>query len=1169
MESSANNTKKTIKKKVITNSDKDVINTEDSNLRKKYVKLDQITHVKTRPGMYIGSIEEDVQNLWILNNDQTRMEKKIIKYIPGLFKIFDEIIVNAIDHVTRLKTKDKSEVGHYVKNINVSIDKETGIIEVINDGDGIEVVIHPEHKIYIPELIFANMLTSTNYDDNEEKIVGGTNGLGAKLTCIFSEFFEIETVDSKRKLLYKQKYDEGMTKISEPIIEKSNNKPYTKIRFKPDYKSFKIDGLNESIYKLFEKRVYDICALTDREINVVLNGKKIEINNFEKYIDLYIGSKEEHTRVYEYVNENWEICASYNDFNGFEQISFVNGIWTIKGGKHVDYILNQIVKKLIEVIQKKKKNTENIRPQTVKDNMILFVKCNIVNPSFDSQSKETLTTPITKFKFKADITDKFIDKLYKSGIVEKIMEINQIHNVNSLKKTDGKKKNVIRGIHKLDDANFAGTNKSSECTLILTEGDSAKTMALAGLSKVGRDRYGVFPLRGKLLNVKDVSMKKILENEEITNLKKILGLETGKIYKNINDLRYGKIMIMTDQDHDGSHIKGLLFNMFYTMWPSLIKDHNFMSCMMTPIVKVFKGNMVHSFYNLSDFEDWKKINNNYSNWTIKYYKGLGTSTEEEAIEYFTEMKTLNYFFDQDKSDESLDLAFNKKRADERKIWLSGYDRKNVLDYKNNEVSYTDFINKELIHFSNYDIERSIPSICDGLKISQRKILYGCFKKNLVDKEMRVAQLASYVSEHTMYHHGETSLQGAIIGMAQDFVGANNINLLTPNGQFGTRVMQGKDASQPRYIYTLLNTITTKIFIKQDQAILKYLEDDGFQVEPEFYIPIIPMILVNGAIGIGTGFSTNIPNYNPKDIIRILKNLLNDENVDEKTELAPWYIGYTGDIIKQGDKYVSKGKFNKVSISKIQITELPIGMGTDDFKSMLEDLLDDNKKDEKTKESPIKHYDNNSSHIKIDFTLHFNNSTTLEEYMKLENNNNIKLENEFKLISSKNMGTTNMYLFNEKGQITKYENPIHIIKEFYRIRLEFYNKRKLYLLEQKKDIINLNENKIRFIKDVINNIIIVHKLTKLELENKLKELEYFKHNDSYDYLIKIPIYNLTMDKVEELENECSKYKGEYEDILNKNIKTMWLEDLISLEKEYEKYEIYRLNKLKNNKILKKK
>lgn len=1166
MASSSTSGKKTIIKKI----KKDNVDVEHNNidLTKKYIKLDQITHVKTRPGMYIGSIEEDVHNLWVLNSDENKMEKKIIKYIPGLFKIFDEIIVNAIDHATRLKTKDKSEVGYYVKNITVSIDKETGIIEVINDGDGIEVVIHPEHKIYIPELIFANMLTSTNYDDNEEKIVGGTNGLGAKLTSIFSEFFEIETIDAKRKLLYKQKYDEGMTKISEPIIEKSNNKPYTKIRFKPDYKSFKMEGLNESMYKLFEKRVYDICALTDREINVVLNGKKIEINNFEKYIDLYIGSKDEHTRVYECINDNWEICASYNDFNGFEQISFVNGIWTIRGGKHVDYILNQIVKKLIEVIQKKKKNTDNIRPQTVKDNMILFVKCNIVNPSFDSQSKETLTTPITKFKFKADISDKFIEKLYKSGIVEKIMEINQLHNVNSLKKTDGKKKNVIRGIHKLDDANLAGTNKSSECTLILTEGDSAKTMALAGLSKVGRDRYGVFPLRGKLLNVKDVSMKKILENEEITNLKKILGLETGKIYKNINDLRYGKIMIMTDQDHDGSHIKGLLFNIFHTMWPSLIKDHNFMSCMMTPIVKVFKGNMVLSFYNLSDFEDWKKINNNYSNWTIKYYKGLGTSTEEEAIEYFTEMKTLDYFYDKDKSDESLDLAFNKKRADERKLWLAGYDKKNVIDYKNNQVSYTDFINKELIHFSNYDIERSIPSICDGLKISQRKILYGCFKKNLVDKEMRVAQLASYVSEHTMYHHGETSLQGAIIGMAQDFVGANNINLLTPNGQFGTRVMQGRDASQPRYIYTLLNTITTKIFMKQDQSILKYLEDDGFQVEPEFYIPIIPMILVNGAIGIGTGFSTNIPNYNPRDIIKLLKNLLNDENIDN-IELAPWYIGYTGDIVKQGDKYVSKGKFNKVSISKIQITELPIGIATDDFKCLLEDLLDDTKKDEKTKESPIKHYDNNSSHIKVDFTLHFNNSTKLEEYMELENNNNTKLENEFKLISSKNMGTKNMYLFNEKGQITKYDNPIHIIKEFYKIRLEFYNKRKIYLLEQKKDIINLNENKIKFIKDVINGVIIVHKLTKIELENKLLELKYFKHNDSYDYLIKIPIYNLTMDKVEELENECNKCKGEYDEILNKSVKTMWLEDINSLEKEYDKYENYRLNKLKNSKILKKK
>lgn len=1140
---------------------------EETIIAEKYKKLDQKEHVLTRPGMYIGSIETDTCDTWIFEEDGKKMIKQSVKYVPGMFKIFDEILVNAIDHAVRLKSQKASgQDVNLVKNIKISVDKETGIIEVTNDGDGIEVVKHPEHNIYIPELIFGNLLTSTNYDDTEEKIIGGQNGLGAKVCAIFSSFFEIETVDHSRKLHYCQRFQDNMSVVHPAKITKCTKKPYTTIRFKPDYARFNMDnGLTDDMYRIIKKRVYDACAVTDSDITVHFNGEKLEFKTFEKYVDLYIGSKAEHTRVYEAINDRWEVCASYNNFNGFEQLSFVNGIWTIRGGKHVDYITNQIVKKLIEMIQKKKKDV-NVKPQTVKDNLIVFIKCSIVNPTFDSQSKETLTTVSSKFGSKADISDKFIEKLYKSGIVEKILEISEIHGVNSMKKTDGKKRSVIRGIYKLEDANWAGTAKSKECTLILTEGDSAKTMVLAGLSKVGRDKYGVFPLRGKLMNVKDVTAKKITENEEITNLKKILGLESGKEYKSLDDLRYGKIMLLTDQDHDGSHIKGLIFNMFHSLWPSLVKCNDFITTMMTPIVKVSKGNLVISFFNMSDFDDWKNANSDHKTWTIKYYKGLGTSNENEAMEYFTNMQTIEYKYCHQESDESLDLAFNKKRADERKEWLAHYDRKQVVSAKSSTVTYTEFVNKELIHFSNYDIERSIPNICDGLKVSQRKILYCCFKKNLVDKETKVAQLAAYVSENSAYHHGEASLQGAIVGMAQDFIGSNNINILQPNGQFGSRVQGGKDASQPRYIFTLLNDLALKVYMKVDNQVLTYLEDDGFPVEPEYYIPIIPMVLVNGAVGIGTGFSTNIPCFNPKDIITIIKGLLQG-NSNDSTEILPWYHGFNGTIEKVNNKFVSRGTFKRIAPTKIEVTELPVGTWTEDFKIMLEDMLDMSDKTATAKKSepkcPIKHYDNNSSHVGISFTIHFNNSDTLDEYMQIENNGYTKFENDFKLVSSKNLGTTNMYLFNETGQITKYDTPFDIIKSFFSVRLEYYRKRKEFMLSQKKDMIDLFENKIRFIRSVISEEIIVHKLKKQELEARLHDDSYNKHNDSYDYLVKIPIYNLTIDKVEELEHECVKCQEEYDSIMSQTPENMWLTDLESFENHYEKYIIMRNAKMNTN------
>lgn len=1123
----------------------------------KYVKLDQREHVLTRPGMYIGSIETDAYDTWVYCEEEQKMVKKTVKYVPGLFKIFDEILVNAIDHSVRLKSKSESEVGHFVKNIKIKISQDTGIFEVTNDGDGIEVLKHPEHGIYIPELIFGNMLTSTNYDDSEEKTIGGQNGIGAKACNVFSEFFEVETVDSVRKSLYIQRFEVNMSKTLAPSITKYTKKPYTTIRFKPDYAKFNIsvgDAVYTDMMMVIKKRVFDACAVTDKDISVWLNDTKLEYKTFERYVDLYIGNKTEHARVHEIINDRWEIVASYNNFNGFEQVSFVNGIWTIRGGKHVDYICNQVTKKLIELIGKRRKDVANhLKPQAVKDNLIVFVKSTIVNPTFDSQSKETLTTPASKFGSKGEVSDKFIDKLYKSGIVEKLVEISALQGNADLKKTDGKKKDTIRGIHKLDDANWAGTSKSQECTLILTEGDSAKTMVIAGLSKLGRDRYGVFPLRGKLMNVKDMTLKKILENEEITNLKKILGLESGKEYKSVADLRYGKIMILTDQDVDGSHIKGLLFNVFHTLWPSLMKDHNFITSMMTPIVKASSKSQVMSFYNLTDFENWRKEQPG-SGWSIKYYKGLGTSTEEEAIQYFTDMKSIDYVYNGQSSDEKIELAFNKKKADERKQWLSMYDKQNILDYKDREVTYDSFVDKELIHFSNYDLERSIPSLCDGFKVSQRKILYSCFKKNLVEKEIRVAQLAAYVSENAAYHHGEASLQGAITSMAQDFVGANNINLLLPNGQFGSRVCGGKDASQPRYIHTLLNPLTNTIFKKDDQAILTYLDDDGFPIEPDFYMPVIPLVLVNGALGIGTGFSTNVPSYNPLDITRVLKMLLRNEECTD--ELKPWYCGFIGKIEQQNQKYVSRGVWKRTAPTKIQVTELPIGFWTEDFKVMLEDML---MNDSKNENKVLKSYESNYTHCTVDFTLQFMNSGIVDELVTPGEDGITKFDTTFKLVSPKLLGTSNMYLFNENGQITKYNSALDIIKAFYHVRMSFYEKRKAYMLEKMAHDIEVLKNKIRFIKSIVCKELDVSAYKKAELVEYLEQQAYMTVDDCFDYLIKIPIYNITKDKVEDLEADIRSLDGKHADLLDKPLSDIWKEELQEFENAYDKYLSARLAK----------
>jgi DNA topoisomerase II len=1132
-----------------------------NQLAKKYKKLDHREHVLQRPNMYIGNVDQDTCLTWVLSDtEENKMIQKELTYVPGLYKIFDEILVNAIDHSIRLKmNKEDGSTVNLVKNIKVNIEQDTGYIEVYNDGDGIDIEKHPEHHIYIPELIFGHLLTSTNYDDKKERVIGGMNGLGAKACNIFSKHFVVETVDSKRKKLYKQEFCDNMSKRDDPKITSCAKKPYTLFRFLPDYEKFKMKSLSKDMYDLMVKRVYDACAVTEGDVNVYLNDKKLDYKNFEKYVDLYLGSKSEHCRVYEKIDDRWEVVASFNDEGGFQQISFVNGIWTIRGGKHVDYICNQLLKKLIDIAQKKKKDL-SIKPQYIKDNLILFLKSTIVNPNFDSQTKETLTTPFSKFGSKPEISDKFVEKMYKSGIIEKAINIGTLLDTKTAKKTDGKKKSTITGIPSLDDANWAGTSKSRECTLILTEGLSAKTMAIAGISVVGRDKWGVFPLRGKVMNVKDTAAKKIYENQEIANLKKILGLESGREYESLDDLRYGRVMLMTDQDTDGSHIKGLIFNLFHSLWPSLMRTDGFefICSMLTPIVKVFKGKDIKKFYSLPDFESWRKDNNNGNGWTVKYYKGLGTSTEQEAIEYFTQMKNVTYKWTttgekSSPSDESMDLAFNKSRADDRKEWLANYNRTDVVDYRDTEVSYEDFINKELIHFSNYDLERSIPSMCDGFKVSQRKILYGCLKKPLWEKEIRVAQLASYVSETSAYHHGEASLQMAITGMAQDFVGSNNINLLRPNGQFGTRIHGGKDASSPRYIYTLLHPLTKVIFNKDDNDILKHLDDDGFPVEPEFYLPIIPMILVNGTVGIGTGFSTNIPCYNPKDIVETIKNILNGKEVDymnKENDLKPYYHGFQGKIDKLNGKWHSRGCYNRSTATKVEITELPVGVWTADFKELLEDMVSD--KEGKYKNFPLKSYESHYSAQKVKFVLHFTSSASLETLMKTDDNGLTKLETELKLCTTKTLGTTNMYAFNEKGQITKFETAKHIIYEFVHMRMIYYKKRKEQQLDRLGKEINKLNNKIRFVLDVISNKIAVYKMKKVELEERLKELEFDMYDNSYDYLTKIPIYNFTTDKVKELQDEIKNKEVTIAELETLTESHMWMTDIEEFEKVYTSY-----------------
>ena len=1136
----------------------------DTVLANKYQQKTDKQHILDNPDTYIGSVEEVDSNVWIINDDIVsdnvngcKIIEKTIKYIPGLFKLFDEGIVNCRDHVVRMNQAIKNSVANSlpVTCIDISIQSD-GTIVMINDGNGIDVAEHPEYKIWIPELIFGHLRTSTNYDKTEKKIVGGKNGFGFKLVLIWSTFGSIETIDHIRGLKYTQDFKNNLDEICKPVITKCKAKPYTKITFKPDYQRLGIHGLTPDIIALLKKRVYDVAAVTDKTLKVKYNSNLIPVKNFQQYIDMYIGDKNETPRIYEENGERWEYAVALTPSNEFIQVSFVNGIHTAKGGKHVEYILNQITRKLCEYIEKKRKTKVN--PNTIKEQLILFIRCDIENPAFDSQTKDFMNTPSSKFGSKCEVSDKFIEKVAKMGVMDAACALTEVKENKAAKKTDGAKTKSIRGIPKLTDANWAGTDKSKECTIIFCEGDSAKAGIISGLSSEDRNIIGVYPMKGKILNVRGEQIKKISENKEITEIKKILGLETGKNYKTIEDvhknLRYGKVLFMTDQDTDGSHIKGLGVNLFQSEWPSLTEIPMFIGFMNTPILKARKGDKELMFYNEGEYEQWKEQQggNGISGWKIKYYKGLGTSTGKEFREYFENKKIVGFEHNGKKSDDSIDMVFNKKRADDRKDWLEKYDRKSYLNTSDSKVSYEDFIDKELIHFSKYDCDRSIPNVMDGLKISLRKILYSAFKKNLTS-EIKVAQFSGYVSEHSGYHHGEASLNAAIVGMAQNFVGSNNINLFMPNGQFGTRLQGGKDNASERYIFTCLNKITRSLFPSTDDNILQYLNDDGLMVEPIFYAPIIPMVLINGSKGIGTGFSTDIMCYNPLDIIRYLKSKLSVTNdVNETFDFIPYYEGFKGNIHKiSNGKFLIKGRYERVGPDKIRVTELPVGYWTEDFKELLENLIEPGADKDGKKITPvIKDYDDMSRDTNVDFNITFAKGKLDElESTKLDHGCN-GVEKFLKLFTTNT--TSNMHLFDAEDKLKKYEKVEHIIDDYFETRLKLYQTRKEHMIQALEKELMVLSNKAKYIIEILDNTVDLRKKKSEEVTVMLKDKGYDTIDSEYKYLTRMPMDSVTEENVDKLNKEHENKKCELESVKNTTKYQMWLSELEILKVDYLEY-----------------
>ena len=1094
-----------------------------------------IDHIRDRPETYVGAVEpvDIVKKVPVLVDSSIEIKEINVTVSPVLLKIVDEVLVNAVDNQHR---------GSSQKMIDFSI--IDGYIQISNDGHPISTNLFEDSGIRIPEVYFGRGLSGQNFNDNEQRFTGGRNGIGAKATFVFSEDAEVEIFNAEEGIHYTQRFYNNLKDISEPKLKSYKKKTNQVIvKFKPDFEKLQMpNGMTTEIQYLLMSRAFEACACTRGNISVSINGNKnkIPIKNLSDYVK-YFSEGAQVVRD-EKKDSNFEVVVGYSKTSSIS--AFVNGIKTNKG-KHVDFVIRTIISCIQDKIRKKlKKQDFNVTPTMIKDRIYLAMNILVVNPKFEGQLKECLDTPYKidwnpSAAFKSGLERMFIDSICEADV--------NIQNKQIQKETKSVKHVKVE---KYQAATKLG-KKGAECTLLVTEGDSAKALAIAGLSAIGREYFGVIPLRGKIINVLKNKPEKVHENKEIIALTQILGLKYNHTYtqSDIDNLPYKHVCIFSDQDADGSHIAGLFINWIHAYYKSLLELHpSFIKRFATPLIKVWTSGKSHpfSFFSYVEYNNWLSENTDIKIVKTKYYKGLGTSDDKEAEEYF-----------QDLNKHEIELLlgptcspvistfFDPTKANERKDFLSEiYNPNTYVDYTQSSTSIGDYIINEMSHFSNEDNIRSIPSIVDSLKPVQRKIIFSLFNGANSNNEVKVATLGAQVIHLTAYHHGDESVKEAIVHMAQRYVGKNNIALLVPKGQFGTRAKKGNHAAH-RYINTLLANITRTIFHKDDDHILDYLTDEGKKIEPFYYMPVIPLILVNGADGIGTGWSTTIPNYNVKDILHNLRTIIKKKrgdcmDVDELKTLIPYYQGFRGNIELNEDSFLVSGKIQvnrnpDDSVASILITELPINCYIEDFEKLIYDKLWHTEKD-----GFVSSFEDDSTNSTINITLKCPKETNLtDEYIT----KSLHIERKCSL--------KNMVLHDRNGRLKKYATPNDIIEEFIDIRLEYYEKRREWKLNKLKDELLVKEQQHMFIQCVIDKKIDITQTIET-LEQEMETLQFVKRDDSYSYLLRMHIQSMTATKVKELQKEIEKIQNDIQIVESQTIYDMWEYDLNTFEEEYDKY-----------------
>ena len=1066
------------------------------------------------PALYVGKCSNDSGEVWTIVQDKVQLVR--ITWNSILLKMFDELLMNCLDNYLTSRGK--------MSYISVRIDGHTITIE--NDGHAIPIDKVKDisgKSVYNPELIFSRLFTSSHYNRTEiDENIAGQNGIGAKIASIFSRQLVVEIQNNNK--LYTQTFTPNEVEIvpSKPAIKKRNGNNYTKIQFEPNVELIsKYSDYTEDIYdqtlQMFFKRLIDV-KLMEPNIHILLNESEV-LREFtiEDLCAMF------NKQFVKFSSKNYTGMVAFN--TGFKQYSIVNGIYTSRGGDHI----NKIVSEISGFIESRLRRI-NLKPLIKSSLLIVFVgRCK--KPTFTSQDKVELDKGFQNKLISATDLNRINNELkLETTIVDRERDKATASNSVTAKRLQ---------IKDLTDATYAGTKESSKCVLFLAEGLSALSFAKIGMKTVlDANYFGCYPIGGKPLNVRKATVDRINKNAVISNIEKILGLKTKS--DNVN-LRYGRVVILKDADTDGAEIMGLIINFFHHQYPNLL-HRDFLYEFQTPMIKLyipnshlgnyelrhlenviqFKSYSIVPFYNEQEFNHFKSIYPAISRYKTDYIKGLAGNEDFEVSHYFKQREVNEVQLVPDENlDSTIEVVYGKN-THVRKEWM--FNSSEAFLERCQKINISDFLNTDVLMFSLENCKRSIPSAIDGLKPSQRKVLWTLLNKNS-DEYQKVFMLTGQIASYAYYNHGDASMNETIIKMGQNYPGSNNVNLIEPSGFFGSREYLGSDHGAPRYIKCRLNKIARKLFPAIDTKLLPKNYEDNVQVEPKYFIPIVPMVLCNGSCGIGTGYSSFVPMYSLEDLKQFTINWI---NTGTYMDILPKINGFNGSITKTANGFEIKGCWKLLArttqYEEWEVTEIPYNIAFVTFESVLKDLYN-------KKQIIMFRYGDRKKNKKGVNSVNYIIRTGL----------NVHLENLLPLISR--ISAKNMTLFDSDGNIKKYWYIRDIFEEWAVLRYDAYEARRNYIIAEHTRTLNILQNRLRFLTEMVP---IIRKVeSDLDLSAMLEEKEFMKIDGNYEYLLNMPMKQLTKKSIDKINADINAVKSELDSIENKTAYDLWLDDLSNI------------------------